>query len=109
MKNNYIAKHMNTYNKSSVHIDRKKESISSEEEIKDGVQEFLTSFEKYQEETLDDVWKEAKELSKKYSIKPPPELSEQICDLRTIEHPTLEQRLIIESIDFQKGIKFLDE
>lgn len=109
MKNNYIAKHMNKVNRSSIHIDRKKEGISAEEDVNKGIKDFLDSYDKYQEETLGDVWKEAKELSKKHPIVPPSDLVKEIEELRKIKHPTLKQRLIIESIDFQKGIKFLDE
>mgnify|MGYP003412488754 CR=1 FL=1 len=87
MKNNHIAKHMNTYNKSSVHTDRKKEGISSSEEIKDGVQEFIDSFYKHQEETLGDTWKEILEISKKHPIKPPLDFKVKVLKSRKNNTP----------------------
>lgn len=69
-KNNFVAKHMHTYNKSSVHIDKKKEGISEQEDINQGIYDFLNSYDRYQEETYGDDWKKAKEIAAKNPINP---------------------------------------
>lgn len=42
-KNNFVAKNMNTYNRSSIHIDRKKEGLSEKEEVNLGFTDFKKS------------------------------------------------------------------
>lgn len=39
MKNNFIVKNMHKFNKANVHIDRKKQGTSSEEDIEEGLSE----------------------------------------------------------------------
>lgn len=40
MKSNFVAKHMNTFNKSSIHKDLKKEGIDALLEINQGLAEY---------------------------------------------------------------------
>lgn len=44
MKNNLIAKNMHKFNKANIHIDRKKEGISKEEDVNQGLTEFFNPF-----------------------------------------------------------------
>lgn len=46
MKNNFIAKHMNTFNKPSVHSNLKKDyELNDEEHINEGIQELEENIE----------------------------------------------------------------
>lgn len=38
--NNFVAKHMNKFNRATVHIDRKKQDLDKEEEICQGLTEY---------------------------------------------------------------------
>ena len=61
---------MNKINRSSIHVDKKKEGVDSIQDVNQGISEFLESFDKYQEESYGEIWTEAKAHAKKHPIKP---------------------------------------
>lgn len=70
MKNNFIAKNMNRVNHSSIHIDKKKEGISSDEDVQNGISEFIESFKNHIKEQNPEAYEEAVKLASKSPIKP---------------------------------------
>lgn len=47
MKNNFIAKNMNRVNHSSIHIDKKKEELTAQEDIEQGLEEIKSERKSY--------------------------------------------------------------
>lgn len=54
MKNNFVTKHMNTFNKATTHKNIKRDfDLDDEEHIQEGLQEFLDKKESKGKETIE--------------------------------------------------------